>query len=244
MPIMRTGRPFSTGPLRMNSNGRSEANGAMEYVYGRRPASERPVAMPIMFCSATPTLMQRSGYAAAIGSIARNPTSPVSRTTCGSAAMRPASASKHAVLRSGLQFARRDLELARAHREIVPVMRTRRQATVARLAPFHERHAAAERRLRQDYVRPAMAGEERVAERRPRMAVDLRHGPPERVPPRGQMVEVEHVTRPSEGLLAIHVDHRGERVQAMVGGKHGRLPGRSFVALGVAHQAVDVTRGV
>ena len=54
--------------------------------------------MPTMFCSATPTLMKRSGKRSANGSTTMKPRSPVSRSTRGSLSASSTSAVTNAFL--------------------------------------------------------------------------------------------------------------------------------------------------
>ncbi len=87
------GIDFSTGSL---GHGLSLAAGAA--LAARMGGSARPVATPIMFCSATPTLKNRSGYVSAKGSTTVNPRSPVSRTIRSSRAARSTSVRMKALL--------------------------------------------------------------------------------------------------------------------------------------------------
>ena len=50
---------------------------------------------------------------------------------------------------------------------------------------------------------------------------------------------IDDIPREAESLLAVPVDHHLQIAQAVLGGKHGRLPGGPFIALGIADQAVD-----
>ena len=74
------------------------------------------------------------------------------------------------------------------------------------------------------------------------VAVDLVDVPAEGAPPRAQWVEVEHVARVSERLLAVDIDDRDEVRQTVVGREHHSLPQRALVALRVAGHHVDRAR--
>src|SRR4051794_15381347 len=94
---------------------------------------------------------------------------------------------------------------------------------------------------RDEHTRLAVGGRllERGADRLVVVAVDLARVPAERTPPQAERLEVEHVVRVAERLLAVDVDDRGQIAEPAMTGEHRRLPRRAFVALGVAQEAVD-----
>src|SRR5215213_5463688 len=164
----------------MNSYGRRVAKVAIEYANGTRPASARPVAIPIMFCSATPALKNLVGNRSAKGSRTVKPTSPVTSTIRSSWSARSISARTKA-----------SLKLLRVSdvREREPVLLVGHRPVVPRDLPLHVADALAENRSGDQDVRRAVVGVELLeflGESGHVVAVDLVHIPAERAPALGE----------------------------------------------------------
>src|SRR5262249_17080635 len=150
------------------------------------PASASPVAIPIMSCSATPTLKNRAGNRSANGSSTVNPRSPVSRPIRGPF---PASSRgwRGRAGRDGggcgggrlasprVEFGNRLSIVLVGHRPVMPLD-----------ASFHERHTLAKRGVRNDHVRGTdlrvQAGD-RLRDRLDVVAGDIADVPAEALPP-------------------------------------------------------------
>src|SRR5258708_27074663 len=148
------------------------------------PAARRSVAMPSMFCSATPTLKKRWGQASMKGSRAMKPRSAVSRTTRGSRSASSTRAPTKALRIASVPYLSQGCCIVLiVHRHVVP----------ADLA-LHEGDALPKCRVRDEHMRAARRERrDRGHDRLLVIAVHALDVPVERPPALLERLERDHV---------------------------------------------------
>src|SRR5262245_58219584 len=220
--------------------------------------------MHIMFCSAIPTSMKRSGKRSAkkctIVDSARSPTSTTMRGSCSprSTSARPkpsrvffiSTFSGSAIVmvmgasvgeQPGRPFGVAGAQLLQRHFRLVHLGRLAVPAVVVR----HVRHALPHHGVGEDHARlaPVRArGGERLEQRGNVVARALDHVPVERAPLVAKRLDSHDVLHVAIDLLAVVVDDPAQVVELVVRGEHRRLPDLPLLLLAVPHHAVDPAR--
>src|SRR5216683_461366 len=230
---------------------------ANEQANGIRPVSARPAPTPIMFASTMPRLNARPGKVFANFAVMVDFDRSASRVTIRSSlapSSRSASPNAARLALAGITSSRGRRARPRwraSPRQFSRTLRGLRRLTVPLRVVLHEGHALALHGVGHDEGRGA-AGRLRLVEGLRDLgdvvAVDLHHGPAERLPLGDDRLEVQDLLHEVVELDLVVVEDDHEIVERMVGltelrCRHRGFPHLPLLDLAVAEDAVDAGRG-